>query len=65
MNRLYNIILEAWHIYLDVSIFMLFGFLVAAILFIYFKADNIKKYFGTGKFKPVFISALFGIPIPL
>lgn len=60
-----DIIKEAWHIYLDVSIFMLFGFFVAALLYIFFTADNIKKYLGTGKIKPVFLSALFGIPIPL
>ncbi|MDQ1268850.1 MAG: permease, partial [Thermodesulfobacteriota bacterium] len=28
-----NIILEVWHVYLDVSVFMLFGFLVAALLY--------------------------------
>lgn len=65
MDNLYYILKEAWHIYLDVSIFMLFGFLVAALLFVFFTTDKIKKYLGTGKIKPVFLSALFGIPIPL
>jgi hypothetical protein len=65
MNHIINIIEEAWHIYLDVSIFMLFGFFVAALLYIFFTADKIKKYLGTGNIKPVFLSALFGIPIPL
>lgn len=65
MEVLYNISKEAWHIYLDVSIFMLFGFLVAALLYIFFTPDLIKKYLGTGKIKPVFLSAVFGIPIPL
>jgi uncharacterized membrane protein YraQ (UPF0718 family) len=60
-----QILKESWHIYLDVSIYMLFGFLVAGILYVFFKADNIKRYLGTGKIKPVFLSALFGIPIPL
>jgi uncharacterized membrane protein YraQ (UPF0718 family) len=57
--------MEVWHIYLDVSIFMLFGFFVAGLLYVFFKADKIKKYLGTGKVKPVFLAALFGIPIPL
>ncbi len=65
MNLIYNIFKEVWHIYLDVSIFMLFGFFVAGLLYVFFKADKIKKYLGTGKVKPVFLSALFGIPIPL
>ena len=65
MDQIINILEEAWHIYLDVSIFMLFGFFVAALLYIFFTAEKIKKYLGTGKIKPVFLSALFGIPIPL
>lgn len=60
-----NIILEVWHVYLDVSVFMLFGFLVAALLYVFFKADKIKKYLGKGRVKPVMLAALFGIPIPL
>ena len=65
MDQIIKILEEAWHIYLDVSIFMLFGFFVAALLYIFFTAEKIKKYLGTGKIKPVFLSALFGIPIPL
>ncbi|HCY84415.1 MAG TPA: permease [Desulfobacteraceae bacterium] len=60
-----EILTESWHLYLDVSIYMLFGFLVAGILYVFFKADKIKQYLGKGKIKPVFLSALFGIPIPL
>lgn len=60
-----EILTESWHLYLDVSIYMLFGFLVAGILYVFFKADKIKRYLGTGKIRPVLLSALFGIPIPL
>lgn len=65
MNIIYEILKESWLLYLDVAIYMLFGFFVAGILYVFFKADQIKKYLGTGKVKPVFLSALFGIPIPL
>ena len=65
MTLLYDILLESWHIYLDVALYMLFGFFVAGILYVFFKADKIKKYLGTGKVRPVILSALFGIPIPL
>lgn len=57
--------MEIWHVYLDVSIFMLFGFFIAGLLHVFFKADTVKRYLGKGKVKPVFLSALFGIPIPL
>lgn len=65
MNLMYDILAEVWHVYLDVSLFMLFGFLVAALLYVFFKADKIRQYLGTGRIKPVFLSAVFGIPIPL
>ena len=65
MSIIYEILKESWHIYLDVAIYMLFGFFVAGILYVFFKAEKIKKHLGTGKIKPVILSALFGIPIPL
>ena len=65
MKTAYHILLESWHIYLDVALYMLFGFFIAGLLYVFFKADKIKKYLGTGKIKPVILSTLFGIPIPL
>ena len=64
-NITYAILAASWDLYLDVAIFMLFGFLVAGLLYVFFKADQIKRHLGTGKIKPVFLSALFGIPLPL
>ncbi|MDD9303372.1 MAG: permease [Desulfobacter sp.] len=65
MTIIHEILKESWFLYLDVAVYMLFGFLVAGILYVFFKADKIKHYLGTGKIKPVFLSAIFGIPIPL
>ena len=65
MMIVYQILIESWNIYLDVAIYMLFGFFIAGILYVFFKADKIKKYLGSGKIRPVILSALFGIPIPL
>ena len=65
MTTLYEILKETWQIYLDVAVYMLFGFFMAGVLYVFFKPDKIKKYLGTGKIRPVILSALFGIPIPL
>jgi len=65
MTTIKEIIFEIWHVYLDVSVFMLFGFLVAALLYVFFKADRIKTYLGKGRVRPVLLAALVGIPIPL
>lgn len=62
---LLGILNQTWLLYLDVALYMLLGFLAAGLLSAFFKADQIKKYLGTGKIKPVILSALFGIPIPL
>jgi len=64
-TMIYDILKESWLIYLDVAVYMLFGFFMAGILYVFFKPDKIKQYLGTGKIKPVILSALFGIPIPL
>ncbi|MFO7752574.1 MAG: permease [Desulfobacteraceae bacterium] len=65
MNVLYELAGEVLDIYLDVSVYMLFGFFVAGILYVFFKADSVKKYLGTGTVRPVIYSSLFGIPLPL
>lgn len=65
MTTILDILTASWHLYLDVAVYMLFGFFVAGLLHVFFKPDRIRQYLGTGKVKPVFLSALFGIPIPL
>ncbi len=65
MTIIIDILKESWTIYLDVAVYMLFGFFIAGVLYVFFKADKIKQFLGTGNVRPVFLSALFGIPIPL
>lgn len=65
IDTIYGILAASWDLYLDVAIFMLFGFFIAGLLYLFFKADQIKRHLGTGKIKPVFLSAFFGIPLPL
>ncbi len=65
MTIITDILKESWAIYLDVAVYMLFGFFIAGVLYVFFKTDKIRQVLGTGKIRPVFLSALFGIPIPL
>lgn len=65
MDVIYELAAEVTGIYLDVSLYMLFGFFAAGILYVFFKADKVKKYLGTGRIRPVFYASLFGIPLPL
>jgi uncharacterized membrane protein YraQ (UPF0718 family) len=44
---------------------MLFGFFVAGLLNVFIRSDRIGTILGQGRFRPIFLSALIGIPIPL
>jgi len=65
MNALYGILNSSWHMFLESSIYMLFGFFCAGLIYAYVKTDMIGQYLGKGKIRSVFLSALIGIPIPL
>lgn len=60
-----DILAASWHIFHESAVYMLFGFFVSAIAFVLIKPEKISRYLGRGSIRPVFISALAGIPIPL
>lgn len=49
----------------EMSIYLLFGFLIAGILHIFVPQKIFLKYLSKNNFMSVFYSALFGIPLPL
>lgn len=65
MNALYGILSSSWHMFVESSIYMLFGFFCAGLIYAYVKTEMIGQYLGKGKIRSVFLSALIGIPIPL
>jgi hypothetical protein len=65
MNAVIGILESSWLMFLESSIYMLFGFFCAGLIYAYVKTDMIGKYLGKGKIRPVFLSALIGVPIPL
>ncbi len=69
MNSLLDIIIQvlssAWHVLLDSSPFIIFGFVVAGLLKAYLPDDMVSRHLGKGKSASVFKSALIGIPLPL
>lgn len=65
MNAVIEILGSSWNMFLDSSIYMLFGLFCAGIIYAYSGTGLIGKYLGKGKVRPVFLSALIGIPIPL
>jgi uncharacterized membrane protein YraQ (UPF0718 family) len=60
-----RVLVSAWHVFLDSSPFIIFGFLVAGLLKAFLPDDMVSKHLGKGKSASVFKSALIGIPLPL
>lgn len=65
MNFIVNIFLEAWHLFLESSLYVLFGLLVSGLLRVLLNPNTVARQLGEGTFLSVFKAALLGIPIPL
>lgn len=57
--------LEAWHLLVRSSIYILFGLLISGILRVFMSPGSVAAHLGQGRFRPVFKAALLGIPLPL
>ncbi len=55
----------AWQVLLDASIFILFGFVIAALIRAFLSSEQIVRYMGGNNFRSVLLAALFGVPLPL
>jgi hypothetical protein len=55
----------AWTVFVESSPYMLFGFFIAGILYVFIKPEKVARYFGGRGLRPVVLAALAGIPIPL
>ena len=65
MNFLVDIFLEAWHLLLESSVYILSGLLVSGLLRVFLNPNAVARHLGQGRFQSVFKAALLGIPIPL
>ena len=52
-------------VFLDGSLFLLSGFLLAGLLAEFVRADRITRLLGGGGLQPVFLATLLGAPLPL
>ncbi len=61
----YSYVAELWELTLEMSPYLLLGFLIAGILYIYFPKDKVTKYLGKNNLKATLNAALIGVPLPL
>lgn len=65
MQILLDILTDAWQLFQEAAVYMLFGFFIAGILYAYVKTEKISKYLGGRNLRSVVLAALAGIPLPL
>ncbi|MBE9546257.1 MAG: permease, partial [Proteobacteria bacterium] len=65
MNFLVHILKEILFFFNEVSIYLLFGFVIAGVLHVLFPDSIVRRHLGRDSFGSVIKSTLFGIPLPL
>lgn len=65
MQYVLSTIMEAWHILLESSVYILFGLLIGGWLKVFLNPDTVARHLGQTRFSSVFKASLFGIPLPL
>jgi len=60
-----NYLLALWELTLEMSPYLLLGFLIAGILYVYFPKEKVSKYLGKNNFRSTLNAALIGVPLPL
>lgn len=65
MNLLIDTVKEIVFFYNEISVYLLFGFIVAGLLHILFPESVVRKHLGKNSLGSVLKSTFFGIPLPL
>ncbi|HYW78957.1 MAG TPA: permease, partial [Thermoguttaceae bacterium] len=56
---------EAWFVLGEMSVYLLFGFLMAGVLSVCISPALVERHLGRGGLWPVLKASLFGVPLPL
>ena len=54
-----------WGLMLEMSPYLLLGFFIPGLLYVYFPKDKVSKYLGKNNFRSTLNAALIGVPLPL
>ena len=58
-------VVSLWNLTLEMSPYLLLGFFIAGLLYVYFPKQKVSKYLGKNNIKSVINAALLGVPLPL
>ncbi len=56
---------DFWAVTAEMSPYLLFGFFVAGVLFVFLSPTFVRKHLGGKGISPLFKASLFGVPLPL
>lgn len=65
VDSIQNYLIALWELTMEMSPYLLLGFLIAGVLHVYFPKDKVAKYLGKNNFRSTLNAALIGIPLPL
>lgn len=65
MHILWGILLESWHILNESAIYVLLGFVVAALFKAFIPEDLLARHLGGKSLSSVLKASLLGVPLPL
>ena len=60
-----NILIEFWLVLGELSPYLIFGFFIAGILYVFISPETVRKHLGKDKTSSVFKASLLGVPLPL
>lgn len=60
-----NTLMAFWTTLCEMAPYLLFGFLVAGILYVFISPRTVERHLGGSGLWPVFKASLFGVPLPL
>ena len=65
MNFIVDVLTTSWDLFMDSSVYIVFGLMVAGMLRVFLNPGSVAKHLGQGRFVSVLKAAILGIPIPL
>jgi uncharacterized membrane protein YraQ (UPF0718 family) len=65
MDLISRIFVEAWHLLVDSSVYILIGLLMGGLLKAFLSPAYVARHLGKNRYRSVFKAAFLGIPLPL
>ena len=65
MNFISGILNETWHLFLESSLYIIFGLVISGLLRTFLNPSSVAHHLGHGRILSVIKASLLGIPIPL